>query len=117
MPSSLAGLIYQHDEVGDFDLGPLMDRTREREWTPLDLAEYFQSLDPDEGALVQGQISSMGLDGYEVCLVYRYNTQLNRYEYSSIAPVYFSDPGYFRSTQVVPYMEDLGGGMVGRRSR
>ena len=93
MPSSLAGLVYQHDAAGDFDLGPLMDRTRELEWTPLDLAEYFQSLEPDEAALVQGQISSMGLDGYQVCPVYRYNTRLDRYEYSSIAPVCFSDPG------------------------
>ena len=50
--SSLAGLIYQHDAVSDFDLGPLMYRTRERDWTPLDLAEYFESLEPDEGALV-----------------------------------------------------------------
>ena len=49
----------------------------------------------------------MGLDGYEVCPVYRYNARLDRYEVSSIAPVYFSDPGYFRSTQVVHYMEDL----------
>ena len=43
----------------------------------------------------------MGLDGYTVCPVYRYNTRLD--------PTYFRNVGYFRSTQVQPYMEDLGG--------
>ena len=46
MPSALAGLVYQH-EAGDFNFGLLMDRIRERDWIPLDVAEYFQSLDPD----------------------------------------------------------------------
>ena len=41
LPSALAGLMYQH-EVGDFNFGPLMDRTKE--WIPLNVVEYCHGL-------------------------------------------------------------------------